>query len=156
MMTKEIELTQGKAATVDNKEYDALSKFKWHAVNYSGNYYAARKSPTINNKRHIIYMHRAILGLEHGDGLIADHINRITLDNRSNNLRVVSKSENNRNNNGHSHNTSGYTGVCWENKHAKWRAYIKVANKAIHLGYYDDIEDAVKARKQGELDHWHD
>lgn len=47
-------------------------------------------------------------------------------------------------------NSSGYKGVCWNKYHNKWQAYIRLHNKRIHLGYFDDIEDAVKARIKGE------
>ena len=41
-------------------------------------------------------------------------------------------------------------GVCWSNKSNKWRAYINIDGKQKHLGYFDDIEDAIKARKEAE------
>lgn len=42
------------------------------------------------------------------------------------------------------------TGVCWSNSANKWRAYINVDGKQKHLGYFDNIEDAIKARKDAE------
>ena len=41
-------------------------------------------------------------------------------------------------------------GVCWSNASNKWRAYINIDGKQKHLGYFDDIEDAIKARKEAE------
>lgn len=41
-------------------------------------------------------------------------------------------------------------GVCWSNEHKKWRAYIGVDGRQKHLGYFDDINDAIKARKDAE------
>ena len=41
-------------------------------------------------------------------------------------------------------------GVCWSNTSNKWRAYINIDGKQKHLGYFDDIEDAIKARKEAE------
>lgn len=41
-------------------------------------------------------------------------------------------------------------GVCWSNEHKKWRAYIGVNGRQKHLGYFDDINDAIKARKDAE------
>ena len=43
-------------------------------------------------------------------------------------------------------NTSGHKGVSWNRGHSKWQAYIHVHRTRISLGYFDDIEDAVKAR----------
>ena len=47
-------------------------------------------------------------------------------------------------------NTSGYKGVSWSSKKGKWRAYITIRDKQKSLGNYDDILDAVKARKEAE------
>ena len=156
MMTKEIELTQGKIALVDDEDYEELIKYKWYA-HYDGyNYYAVTNSPSVNGKRHRIIMHRKILGLNIRDGKMVDHRDCVTLNNRRSNLRVVSQSVNNQNHSGYSHNTSGHNGVGWDKHSRKWRAYIKVNNKSIHLGQHTNINAAIEARKQGELDYWHD
>ena len=41
-------------------------------------------------------------------------------------------------------------GVCWSNTANKWRAYINLEGKQKHLGYFDNIEDAIQARKNAE------
>lgn len=41
-------------------------------------------------------------------------------------------------------------GVCWSNTANKWRAYINLEGKQKHLGYFDNIEDAIQARKDAE------
>jgi hypothetical protein len=71
-----------------------------------------------------------------------DHINRDSTDNRFNNLREATYAENNRNRSIGKDNTSGYKGVSWHKGRKKWRAEIRVDNKSIHLGYFDDIKDA--------------
>ena len=48
-------------------------------------------------------------------------------------------------------NTSGYKGVYWDKKHEKWLAQITYNKKNIHLGCFDDIEKAIKARADAEL-----
>ena len=50
-------------------------------------------------------------------------------------------------------NKSGCSGVYWNNRHNKWKAQITAAAQ-IHLGYFTDLEDAIAARKQGELKYW--
>lgn len=50
----------------------------------------------------------------------------------------------------HSGNKSGHKGVMWMESRKKWKAYIGVRGKQITLGYHDDIDDAVAARKAGE------
>ena len=49
-----------------------------------------------------------------------------------------------------SNNKSGYPGVNWYKAYGKWRARIRLYNKEYHLGYFDDIKDAIKARKEAE------
>ena len=50
-------------------------------------------------------------------------------------------------------NTSGYTGVTWVGMRNKWQAKIDVDHKRIHLGLYDQKEDAIEARKKAEKKH---
>lgn len=154
-MTKGISLTQGKVAVVDDHMQDELNKHKW-CVSKDRNVWYALRNDVLNGKRITVRMHRQILGLEHGDGKVADHINGNGLDNRLSNLRVVSHTENNRNHNGFSHNTSGYNGVSWNKNHQRWEAYIQINSKRIHLGEYKKKEDAVMARRQGEFVYWNE
>ena len=82
-----------------------------------------------------------------------DHINQNRLDNRIENLRVVTKSINLQNQKLSSNNTSGHIGVCWIKDANKWRAAIGVDGKLIYLGNYARIEDAIAVRKQAEKHH---
>jgi hypothetical protein len=79
-----------------------------------------------------------------------DHINGIRTDNRLQNLREVSVSENRKNQRRRSNNTSGVTGVSWARTKQKWLADIRVNGKQIYIGRFDDFEDAVAARKAAE------
>lgn len=79
-----------------------------------------------------------------------DHINRNKSDNRIANLRLVNRSQNMHNVNLRKHNSSGYNGVSWHKPRRKWRAYIFVDYTQVHLGLFDKISDAIKARKQAE------
>ena len=76
-----------------------------------------------------------------------DHINNNKLDNTISNLRWCSPSENNFNCALSKANRSTIKGVSWEEDRKKWRASIKINNKAINLGRYDNFEDAKKARQ---------
>ena len=153
-MTKEIDLTQGKVALVDDEDYEWLSQWKlWYARKSGRTFYAGRCCMRENGEPYIIHMHRVILGLQPGDGEV-DHINHNGLDNRRSNLRVVSHKVNSRNRRKHKRNTSGHNGVVWEKKNKKWRARIDMNRKNIHLGLFDNIDDAVKARAKGELEYW--
>jgi hypothetical protein len=63
-------------------------------------------------------------------------------------LRWVTYQENSRNTTINSNNSSGYKGVCFDKKLNKWRSHIQIDGIQIHLGYYDTIEEAGKARVQ--------
>lgn len=79
-----------------------------------------------------------------------DHIDGNGLNNRLENLRAVSDSENKRNLRKYSNNTSGVSGVIWHKASQKWLAQIKVNRKNIHLGSFIDKSEAVAARKAAE------
>lgn len=94
-------------------------------------------------------VHRIIWEMHNGPipiGMSIDHIYHNRLDNRIENLRIVSSSQNSRNQSKYSTNSSGFTGVCWYKRTGKWAAYIKVSGKQIYLGMFTNIEDAVQAR----------
>ena len=102
------------------------------------------------NKR--ITAHRLAWLYEYGElpnGVI-DHINHDRADNRICNLRDVTNLENHKNRKMHSKNTSGATGVHFNNKNKKYRAYICVKGKRKHLGMFENLEDAVKAREKAQ------
>ncbi len=80
-----------------------------------------------------------------------DHINHIKDDNRICNLREVTHTENSRNQKMRKDNKSGATGVYWYEPLKKWQASIRVNNILIHLGYFKNIKDAVKARNKAKI-----
>ena len=77
---------------------------------------------------------------------VVDHIDNDRLNNKVNNLRWATHKENNFNMSLSSKNTSGFKGVCFNKKYNKWNAYINIDGKLKHLGSFDKIEDAIKAR----------
>lgn len=101
------------------------------------------------------YAHRVICTMIHGafEGE-PDHENGVRHDNRLANLVIGSNVANMRNRAiSHTHNTSGAMGVSWHSKYGKWRATIFVTGKHKHLGYFEDINDAIAARKAAEAEH---
>lgn len=77
---------------------------------------------------------------------IIDHINRIKLDNRISNLRDITIAENNRNRPLQRNNTTGFAGISYDPRRQKFYAKLKLNHKTIHLGTYEDINEAVLAR----------
>lgn len=140
---KEIELTKGYVAIVDDEDYEWLSRYSWHAV-CNMPYAAMRKS----KYGKYYYMHRMIL--EKALGNIAkkhvDHINHNTLDNRRENLRLCSPSENLRNSKKSDDSaTSKYKGTSYINtpgRRKRWRAYINIDGKQKHLGHFMTEKEA--------------
>ncbi len=97
--------------------------------------------------------HRVVWKMINGDEPDEiDHINGDRSDNRIENLRGCSRIENGRNLKSNKSNTSGAMGVSFH-KSGKWRAYIKVNHKQIHLGIFDKKEDAINARKSAEVEY---
>lgn len=84
------------------------------------------------------------------EGYEIDHIDHIPYHNQIENLRLVTHKENMRNASLSSRNKSGRTGVYWYKPNQKWLAYIRVDGKYHHLGYFEDFNDAVKAREDAE------
>lgn len=137
-MTKEIPLTQGKVALVDDEDYARVNSYKWHTQLYRGGCYAVRQIKTAPVQQ--IYMHRFIMDAP--NGLEIDHKNGNGLDNRRSNLRICTESDNRKNRKLNYNNVSGYKGVYWDKKMRKWRAKIKVNRRTIHLGSFTTPESA--------------
>lgn len=76
-----------------------------------------------------------------------DHLDGITRNNSKDNLRDVPASINNKNRKLHRNNTSGYTGVSFCKSSRKYVAFISIDGKLKRLGLFDNIEDAIDARK---------
>ncbi len=143
---REIPLTQGKIAIVDNCDYEYLMQWKWHAVKGRKTFYAMRMSPK-DSHRHKISMHRVIAeraGLRI-EGLEVDHWDNNGLNNQRQNLRSSTRAQNSHNRTGNRNSMSGLKGVRWDKTHRKWKAYIYVAGRRKHLGYFDDKIEAAKA-----------
>lgn len=144
---KEILLTQGQVAIVDDADYDWLNQHKWQAnyFKHTNSFYATRHTPAINGKHYVIYMHRQILGLERGDGKQGDHINHNTLDNRQANLRICTRQQNEMNRKPNQNTTSQFKGVCWDKARRRWRALIYLNGVSKHLGFFNEEKDAALA-----------
>lgn len=125
----------------DLEDYNKIKKYNWIIVRG----YVLRTGDNMP-------MHRVILNLEHipYNDVRVDHIKGNTTDNRKSELRIVTPSQNSMNSRPHKNNTSTVTGVSWSKSHKKWIARIGINNKRITLGEFDNFDEAVKARKEGE------
>lgn len=82
-----------------------------------------------------------------------DHKNRNKKDNWIDNLRFVTRSQNNQNKGLQKNNVSGVCGAFWSEYHKKWVAQIKVNNIPHHLGLFKEFNEAVTARRNAEIKH---
>lgn len=128
---------------IDEQDAYLLDEYKWRILKKPNGsmYVQGRKKGSTKT----VLMHRVVK--PHLS--IVDHENRDTLDNRRDNLRE-GKVINNRNRS--VTNPNGYHGVYKEG--SKYRVKIKVNGVSKHIGYYDELEDAIKARKEAEGLYW--
>lgn len=130
-----------------------LAEVSWRVRLSFGRVYAFKQTSRTLGTRKYIHLHRVILSRKLGRELLpheqVDHINMNGLDNRRENLRLATHSQNNHNRTQYRNNKSGYKGV---NKRGhRWYAAIKVNGKQIHLGTFDTPEQAYEAYKQAAI-----
>lgn len=140
---KEIKLTQGEVALVDDEDYEYLNQFKWHLNRCNKNriIYAVRKGKQINKiRRSPICMHRIIMNTL--KGMEVDHIDHNGLNNQKSNLRNCTHSQNGMNKLKITSKT-GYRGVYIDIKRKKpFCVCLRRNNKTIHLGSYTTLNEA--------------
>jgi hypothetical protein len=137
-------LSQGKYAIVDIDDYERLAKYKWHLYSNGRAFYAYRRSSTRGGKKErMILMHREVIDIP--EGLVCDHMNHNTLDNRKANLRPATISQNTCNARKRAKTSSRYRGVSRNASQNKWIAKITANRREIYLGAFDDEEEAARA-----------
>lgn len=144
---KEIPLTRGMVAIVDDDDFERINKHKWYACKkgkQSIRWYARRNSRAV-------YMHNEIMTPPHG--MEIDHINGNTLDNRKSNLRPVTRYQNSLNTAVRSDSVTGVKGVGWHSRRQQYRARITVNGNKMNLGWFNSLVDAITARKDAEQKH---
>lgn len=126
--------SKGEEFYFDLEDYDKIKDYCW-CINKNG-YCIARNC---ENKK-CVYMHKLITNNYES---YIDHINHKKHDNRKQNLRKVSPTEN-------AMNKVNVIGVYYDNTKQKWKARIQLYHKVINLGSFDCFEDALSARKEAE------
>lgn len=142
---KQIPLTRGQFALVDDSDFEWLNQYKWIAhLGSFGKFYVLRR-PGPRGNRETIRMHRLICGATEGEQV--DHKNGDTLDNRRSNLRSCSAAQNGWNRCVQRNNTSGFKGVTWHKRISMWQARIRIFSRRVHLGYFLTASAAGQAYK---------
>jgi len=141
---KNIEIAR---SIINIDDIEKINKIKWHLSNTG---YAITSLPERKSK----FLHNFILNRIPNKQNCVDHINRNRLDNRKNNLRIVTPQNNSINKGKQSNNTSGHVGVSFDKSRNKYAPHIKLHRKKIFLGRYDTIEEAIEIRKNAELQYF--
>jgi hypothetical protein len=141
-MTVEIQLTQGQKAIVDAEDFPKVANIKWNAAKngkrgqfYAMNQVSAGKGVTIATP-----MHRLIMDAP--KGMVVDHINGDTLDNRRSNLRICTIAQNGQNRSKQSNNTSGVKGVYCNTTRGTWQVAFDSNGKRHYGGTFHSLDSA--------------
>lgn len=134
----------------DLEDYEKIKYCCWNEIVHKCGYHYLYATDCHTGKK--FRFHQMLeLGWE-----LTDHIDRNPLNNRKENLRPATHTENARNSSISKNNTSGFTGVymCKQNNWERWRAEICVNKNRIVLGHFIDKTDAIKARLEAEAKYY--
>lgn len=138
---RKIYLSKGKYALIDDDDFERVSKFKWSM----GKKYAVRGIWNEKIKKlKTAWMHHFVQGRLPPEGFCTDHKNGDPLDNRKENLRFCTRSQNNQNKI-KKKGKSKFVGVRWQKKGSGWEAQINKNGKRTYLGYFRNEIEAARA-----------
>lgn len=146
---REIILTRGQVALVDDDDFEWLNRWSWHAVKgkTAKIFYAARmafeRKESGGYRRWLVFMHREILGVP--KEVEVDHRNFNGCDNQRHNLRPATGTQNQAHRRKWAKGTSKFKGVSWSNARQKWCASIMVKRKSTNLGRFKSETEAAHA-----------
>ena len=113
---------------------------KWDHIRKT---YRAKTKVVVNGKAVLVYLYRFLVNAP--DGVMVDHIDHDTLNNRKSNLRLVDNSQNLQNRKGaDSDSSSGIRNVWWSKQRRKWCVSFRTKGKHVFCGAYDSIEKAAE------------
>ena len=134
-MTKRLPLGNGLYTVVDDEDYELLNRFKWRVVKSGGDSQSFYAVATMR-------LHRLIK--ECPKGLMVDHINGDTLDNRQCNLRVCTNSQNQQNTDSRG-GSSKYKNVSYSSRYNKWYGKFRYNGHEYFCGYHDTEDQCRQA-----------
>lgn len=138
---KEILLSKGQKALVDDADFERFGGLKWYAKANRKSFYAYR-SQIINGKHVRFALHRVILDAP--PDMVVDHVNGNTLDNRRENLRLAHYYQNSQNQRTRAiYRSSEFKGVS--KFRTKWAAQIALRGVCVKLGNFSTAMDAARA-----------
>lgn len=130
-------------SVVDLERADSF-RGTWHATfnRTTDSFYVCASTQTDGRRKNIQF---TSFLLDVPKGYEADHINHNTLDNRRENLRVVTHSENCQNRRVYRNASSPVRGVRWSEKYQKWQAEANLDGRTRYIGSFNHIKDAQAA-----------
>lgn len=129
---------EGVRLTISDEDFEKALAFRWRTHVSGRNWYAISQG----NGHKLVYLHRLIAGAKRGE--VVDHINGDTLDNRRENLRIVTQSQNCQNKRKKHNSSSRFKGVT--RRGDKWSAAYKSSDgKHVYLGTFETEEGAARA-----------
>lgn len=141
-------IIDGFTVSIDDEDYWMIEKWHWMVRQLSK---TAKRSYLIR-KEHgkSILFHREVNKTP--PGMVTDHIDHNTLNNKKSNLRTCTHGQNACNRELMRVNTSGYKGVCRSDSKHGWRARIKVNHQEIYLGAYKTKQEAYEAYRKAAIE----
>ncbi|MCJ7730442.1 MAG: HNH endonuclease [Sedimentisphaerales bacterium] len=129
---------------VETVDYYRFGHLKWHLKGNRGKkFYAVRDAKTGHGRTKISSLHREIMNRP--KGVLVDHKNCDSLDNRRANLRLATRAQNAQNTPKRENTSSRFIGVCYNKRYKKWYAFIGYEGGKRWLGSFDNEIDAACA-----------
>jgi hypothetical protein len=140
---RKIDLGEGEFTILDAEDYYRFGNGKWSLGGNEKKFYAVRGVKNEKGEINIVRLHRQILAPP--DGVLVDHRNGNSLDNRRENLRIATPSQNMQNRCKRANTTSRFVGVWFVKNKRRWESRIVYQGKRIFLGRFISEIDAAKA-----------
>ena len=133
---------------IDEEDLEIVATFPgtWGAHKIGNTFYAQTMIRDANRKRKMVYMHRVILNPP--SDLQADHKNHNGLDNRRENIHIVTQGENLRNRIDNAEHQSNVDGVSWNTRDKTWEVHIWVNGRVEYNASFPDQAVAEEAARQ--------
>lgn len=143
----EVPLRNGGVALISEESLSLVSGYRWYGVRRPKGYENALPYAfgfRSNTRPFYVQMHRLVIGAP--SGVLVDHINGDTLDNRLENLRICSNSQNSHHRVRKQRSTSSrYHGVTWHKSSGKWQVSVGIRGQRCYVGLFSDEITAAMA-----------
>lgn len=143
-----IGLTRGLIAVADEDAFDLAAGMKWYAISCGSKFYACHTKRR-KDLSETILLHRLLTGAP--NGMVVDHINGDTMDNRSANLRVCTAQENLWNQSVRRDSASGVRGIRQDKKSGRWKVSVMRDRRDHWVGSFETLDAAKAAHEAASL-----